>query len=360
MKIGSRSILFFLLFLIPLAAVVVYELRYATDRYHSNSMVLVTEDQSTTQALDLSTLGLPMVASNKDALTLVEFIGSLDMMLFLDEKLQLRQHYSNAGVDWYSRFDNALPTEEFHEYLANYVWAEYDLESQLISIHAQSFDRQFSQDVVKLILERSQLFVDKLNAGVTGEQTLFFEKQLKASEMRLKEAKEELLKFQRDNRLFSTDVEATMVNANIAALEKLLLDKQGLLTTRLQELNDNSPVIQVLRTEIETIKQQLVQEKERLSGASSAAVSELDSRFREIQLNIEFITNIYKSNLSQLEQARLEAVQRLKYLVVVTVPSLADASLYPDRVYIIGTAAMVLLVVYFVLSLLVAIIREHS
>ena len=43
-----------------------------------------------------------------------------------------------------------------------------------------------------------------------------------------------------------------------------------------------------------------------------------------------------------------------------TVPSLADASLYPDRVYIIGTAAMVLLVVYFVLSLLVAIIREHS
>ena len=89
-------------------------------------------------------------------------------------------------------------------------------------------------------------------------------------------------------------------------------------------------------------------------------MSELDAQFREIQFNLEFVTNIYKSNMAQLEQARLQAVQRLKYLVVVTTPSLADASLYPDRPYIIGTAVIVLLMIFFVVSLLAAIIREHA
>lgn len=360
MKIGYRSILFALVFLLPLTVIAIYQLRYATDRYHSEAIILVTEDQSTSQSLDLSTLGLPVVAGNKDALTLVTFVSSLDMTNFLEKKLQVRQHFSDPKIDWFTRFDPARPAEQFHDYLANYVWVEYDEVSQLITVHAESFDRQYSQDIVNAILARSQDFVDKLNAGITEEQMQFFEKQLQSSEVRLKEAKNELLKFQRENKLFSTDVEATMVNTNIGALEKLLLDKQGELNTRRSELNENSPVIQVLRAEINTIQQQLKQEKERLTGASTAAVSELDARFREIQFNIEFISNIYKSNLAQLEQARLEAVQRLKYLVVVTAPSLADASLYPDRVYIIGTTILILIMIYFVVSLLVAIVREHT
>ena len=360
MRIGVRTVLFLLVFLLPLAAVTAYELQYATDRFHSESKILITQDSNTSQSLDLSVIGLPMVASSKDALTLVTFIESLDMAQYLESKLKLREHYSRPDIDWLSRFDATLSEEEFLGYLANYLTVSYDIESQLVTVHVQAFQRDFAQEVVKTILERSQEFVDKLNAGVTREQTAFFEKQLVAAEGRVKEAKEQLLRFQRDNRLFSTDNEAMMVTTNIGTLERLILEKQGELTTRLKELNETSPTIQLLRTEIETIKQQLAQEKDRLSGTSSAAVSELDSKFREIQFNLEFVTNIYKSNLGQLEQARLEAVQRLKYLVVVTNPSLADSSLYPDRPYIIVSAILVLLIVYFITSLTVAIIREHT
>jgi capsule polysaccharide export protein KpsE/RkpR len=44
----------------------------------------------------------------------------------------------------------------------------------------------------------------------------------------------------------------------------------------------------------------------------------------------------------------------------VTTATIADESLYPNRPYVIGTAAMVLIMVFFIVSLLVAIIREHS
>ncbi|NND50398.1 MAG: lipopolysaccharide biosynthesis protein, partial [Rhizobiales bacterium] len=100
---------------------------------------------------------------------------------------------------------------------------------------------------------------------------------------------------------------------------------------------------------------------ERLAGSKTlTSLNELDSQFREIQLELEFNTNIYKTNLSALEAARLEAARRLKFLIVVAEPSLADESEYPQHEYIIVTWAMVLLIAYLVLSLMVSIIREHA
>ena len=360
MKFSFRTVAFLVLFVLPLAAVTIYELAYASDRYHSNAVITITAGASAVPTLDLSMLGLPSTADSKDGLTLMAFASSLDMLQYLDDKLHLRKHYSDPNVDWLSRLSDNASLEDFHEYMATVISVVQDRESHLITFEVQAFSRELARDIVNAILERSQTFVDKVNSKVTEEQTKFFEKQLLGSESRLKDVKEQLLKFQREHRLFNTDVEATMVNTNIAALEKVLIEKQGELTVSLNSLNENSPVVQVLRSQIDTIKKQLITEKDRLSGGSSGAVSELDAEYREIQFNLEFVGNLYKSNMTQLEQARIEAIQRLKYLIVVTQPSLADASLYPDRPYVIGTAAILLLMIYFVVSLLIAIIREHA
>jgi capsule polysaccharide export protein KpsE/RkpR len=57
---------------------------------------------------------------------------------------------------------------------------------------------------------------------------------------------------------------------------------------------------------------------------------------------------------------KFEAAQRQKFLVVVTQPSIADESSYPDRPYAIATAAIILLVAYFVISLMAAVLRERA
>jgi capsular polysaccharide transport system permease protein len=360
MRIGFRTVLFFLAFIVPLGLLTFYEMRFATDRFHSDATISITQDSNNTASLDLTMIGLPSVADSKDALTLITFITSFDMLQYLDSQLQLRQHYSNPNIDWWSRLPAEASQEDFHRYIQNFILVEFDASSHLVSIHVQAFARDYAQKIVNTILARSQVFVDNLNARVTDEQTRFFQGQLSLSEARLKEARNTLLKFQRENSLLTTESEAAMINANISALDRLLITKQGELSTKQRELNENSPVIQGLKSEIETLTKQIVQEKHRLSGGGGAAVSELDAKFREIQFNLEFVENIYKSNLSQLERARIEAIQRLKYLIVVTTPTMADASIYPDRPYIIITAAIILLMAYFILSLIGAIIREHT
>jgi capsular polysaccharide transport system permease protein len=356
----SRFVIFLLVFLLPLAGVTVYELRYATDRFHSEASIIVTAERGAAPSLDLSVLGIPAPESQRDPLVLQEFISSTEMLHYLDDKLELRKHYSDPAIDWWSRLPAGYATEDFKTYLERYIVASLDTDSQVLSLHVEAFNREYAQKIVTAILERAQQFTDQLNEKVTKGQLKFFEDQLTNSERRLREAKAQLLAFQNENRVLNPEGEATLVSGNIAELGRELIRLQGELDTKLQVLAETAPSIVILKKQIATVKAQIEQERNRLTGNSEGAVNELEAQFREIQFNIEFVTNIYKSNLAQFEAAKVALVQRLKYLVVVRQPTIADASLYPSRGFIIGTAAMILFMVFFVVSLIISIIREHA
>lgn len=356
----SRIIIFLLTFVLPFVVITVYMVRFATDRFDSEASLIITEETTTAASIDLSAIGLPAPPSVRDPLVLAEFIRSSEMLQYLDKRLDLRGHYSAPHIDWWNRLPPGYSLEDFHDYASHFLIVGFDTDSQIIRLHVESFNREYSQKILNSILARSQQFIDQLNDKVTAGQTLFLETKLIETEQRLRQVRNELLLFQSSNRIMSTEQEALLVSSNIGDLEKQLLAKAGELETRARVLADSSPTIQLLKREIETLKDQLDQEKDRLSGGSSLAVNELDAKFREIQFNVGFMTDLYKSNLAQLEQARVTAAQRLKYLVIVTQPTVADASLHPDRGFIIGTAAMALFMIFFIVSLIVAIIREHA
>lgn len=356
----TTRVLFVLVFLFPLAIVGYFQLFVATDRFQSEAALIITEERSGATTFDVSFLGLPASGDDKDAKVIQEFINSRDMLRYLDAKLQVRAHYSSSTVDWFYRLPNTASFEEFHEYMAGYLIVTYDTESKILHVTVQAFDENYAKALLDSVIARSQEFIDKLNERVTNEQTRFFDVKLIESEARMKEAKEALLKFQKDNRLLTTESESTLVLANITALEQALSKKRSDLDAIVNDFSPTAPRLTTLRSEIAALEGQVKLEKERLSGSADSSISDLDSQYREIQLNLEFVTTMYKSNLSQLEQARIEAARRLKFLIVVAQPSLADESLYPDRVYILVTAAIILLVAFFVISLLTTIIREHA
>lgn len=360
MTLSYRSVLFLLVVIIPLGLFSLYETRLASDRFHSAAAISVTEDEKTLPTLDLSSIGIPGAGNDADAMTLVTFMTSPDMLNYLDDRIGLKKHFSDNAIDWWSRLPKDAYQEQFYDYMSWLLSVEYDQVSHLIKIEAQAFSREYAQTIVKVLLERSQEFVDRLNAKISSEKIKFLETQLAAADERLRNAKAEMLEFQRQNGLLTTDAEASMVTATIASLKSELISKQGQLDVSLRDLDEDSPTIKRMRAEIETLKTQIKNEKDHLSvGSSGSSVSALSAQFAEIQAEVLFLDGLYKANLTQLEAAKVEATQRLKYLLVVTSPSLADASLYPARGYNVATAAVLLLMIFFVLSLMVAIIREH-
>ncbi len=356
----ANKVLFLIVFVIPFCLLSAYELFYASDRYESVASVIITQELTGASTVDLSFLGVTNSGSSRDAYVLTEFLQSLDMLKYLDARLHLREHFSSSKVDYFSRLSPDASMEDFHTYFLNYVTVVYDDTQQILRYSVQTFDKNLSQKVVQAVVERSQEFIDRMNDKITHEQMAFFDSEIGKSEKRLTEEKNRLVEFQKSHNLLSTDSASATILATIGTLEQALAQKQSDLNARLSVLDANAPQLTTMQLDITALKNQIKREKERLAGSSSSSLSDLGAKLSEIQMSLDFVTNIYKANLTALEQARIQAAQRLKYLVVVASPSLADSSLYPNRPYILITAAIILLVGFFVSTLMVALIREQA
>lgn len=349
-----------MLVVVPFALICAYELLLATDRYESVASAIITEERAGGTSIDLSFLGVTNAAADRDAYTLKEFVESVDMLKHVDGVLNIREHYSNTNVDFYSRLDAGAAIEDFHEYMLNYITIEFDQEKKILYFAVQAFTAEYAQKLLNAILERSQQFIDQLNEQVNRDQRIFFDKQITQSYARLDKAKQKLLDFQRENKILTVEGDTQTIMSTISGLEQSLAQKRSELNARLKVLSADAPQLTTLQLEIASLATQIASEKERLIGASSSSLSQLGAEFREIQVELEFATEVYKTNLTALEQARVEAARRLKFLIVVANPSQAEKSEYPDRTYIIITAAILLLAAYLVISLIISIMREHS
>ncbi|MEM7425905.1 MAG: hypothetical protein AAF441_07405 [Pseudomonadota bacterium] len=356
----ASAFVFLMFFVAPVAGVTLYQLLMATDRYESKAVTVISEQKSGASALDLTFLGLPSFGSDRDAHIIIEFILSRDMMNYLQRQIDIRSHYSGSDVDYISRLASDATGEEFHELYQDYFTADYDTEKKMITLAVQAFDRNYAQDALRLILRRADEFIDALNNKVSREQLRFFETEVVSREQELKKLKAELLEFQQTNKVLSTEAEAKTIFTTIGALETLLAQKNSELDSRKKILSKDSAILQELRAQISSLSRQIETEKARLAGGGGRDISKLQAEFNEIRLGLELATAAYKSTLSTLEQVRVEASRKLKFLIVVTQPSLADESEYPRTLYIIISTILISLMIYVVMSLIVAIIREHG
>jgi len=358
-SLASR-VLFVALFIVPFAAFLVFELAVISDRYESEASIIIGQEQSGNTSFNISFLGLPTAGNNTDAQAIVEFIGSRDMLRHLDDTYHLRAHYSSKRVDWWDRLAPTASFEELYLYMPNWLTVAYDTTAKIIRVQFQAFDENYSRMVLDAIISRSQVFVDGMNAKMSAEQTRFFEEKMAETDARLKRAKQELLTFQRANKLLTTESESAFVMNNIAALQRFLIATQAAVDVASKTLSDKAPRLQELKNTAAALARQIKKEKDRLSGGSTSAISELDAQERDIQLNLESVLTMYQSNLSQLEQARIEAARRVKFLVTVASPVVPDEARLPDRFLGSVIAGVVLLAFYFIIAISVAIIREHA
>ena len=359
MKLNWRTGLFLTSVVIPMVVIMAYLLLVASDQFVSRGAIIISEERSSSSNVDLSFLGLSNSAADNDALVLKSFVLSKDMLSFLNDKLSIRAHYAGGGVDYVSKLAPDATEEDFFEYYQSMIDVEYDREAKLLSLAVRAFDRTFAQDMVQKIIERAEEFIDALNDKISREQLRFFENELVRSERKLQKIKSQLVAFQNRHKIFSTQAEGETIIATISALETQVAQKESELKGKLTFASDSSPQVVALRTEITALKAQIDSEKERLTGGGSISLAQIDAEYREIKLNAEFVTNLYKSNLSALEAARIEAARQLKFLIVVSKPSLADDSEHPDEVYIGITSLLVCLMLFAISSVVIAIIREH-
>ncbi|QGW15583.1 MULTISPECIES: sugar transporter [Leclercia] len=342
------------------AIAVIYFGLIASDRYVSRAELVVKQADQIKMLPDaLSMLGLGG-NNHQDALLIQDYLKSADLLNKLDKQLGLKAHYQSHKVDYFSRLSSDTSQEEFLNYYREHLTLRLDDISGVLTIELQAFEPAYGQRVVGLMLKESEAFINKLGHQVAVEQLAFVEKEVDRAYQRLQAEKAKVLEFQNTHHLISPESSSTARMGVVSQIEGQLAQQQAQLKQLQSYMKETAPAVVSVQARIDALTQQLAQEQSRLTGANKNSMNEVTASYMDVQTQATLAADLYKTGLISLEQARIEAYRKLKHLLIISQPSMAEDAEYPRRLYNLATIGVLLCLLYGLVVMGVATLREHQ
>lgn len=342
------------------AIAVLYFGLIASDRYVSRAQLVIKQADQIKMLPDaLSMLGIGG-SNHEDVLLVQDYLNSPDMLAKLDKELGLKAHYQSHDIDYFSRLSSDVSQEEFLKYYRDHLSLRLDDLSGVLTVELQAFDPAYGQRVVSLMLKESEGFINKLGHQVALEQLAFVEKEVDRAYNRVQHEKTKVLDFQNKHNLISPESTSAARLGVVSQIESELASQQAQLKQLQSYMRDTAPAVISVKARTEALTEQLAQEKARLTGNDQDAMNEVTARYMDVQTQATLAADLYKSGLISLEQTRVEAYRKLKHLLVVSQPSLAQDAEYPRRLYNLATIGVLLCLMYGLIVMGLATLREHQ
>lgn len=342
------------------AVAVLYFGLIASDRYVSRAELVVKQADQIKMLPDaLSMLGIGG-SNHEDILLIQDYLKSPDLLAKLDKELGLKAHFQSHKVDYFSRLPTDVSREQFIEYYRNHLTLRLDDISGVLTIEFQAFDPAYGQQVVGLMLKESEGFINKLGHQVALEQLTFVEKEVDRAYQRVQDEKAKVLAFQNSHQLISPESTSTARLGVVSQIEGELASQQAKLKQLQSYMKETAPAVITVKARVEALTEQLEQEKARLTGTDKDAMNEVTASYMDVKTQATLAADLYKSGLISLEQARVEAYRKLKHLLVVSQPTLAEDAEYPRRLYNLATIGVLLCLLYGLIVMGLATLREHQ
>lgn len=346
--------------LLPVLLIISYLIVFAKDRYESSSTILVKQ-VADTQVSDASGFGALFGVSStsrEDSQILQEYISSRDMVAKLNQALNLRKEFSSINDPIFALSQDAS-VEDLVEYYNKMVKVELDDQSMMLIVKNQAFSPEFSLKLNQEILKQSDAFINQVSRSIAQEQQTFAEKQFLEASQKIDEARNNVLEYQNKNEIFDPELQAKALATLIATLQGNLAQLKTEERTLLSYLTPEAPQVVAIKDQIKSLEEQIKKESSKLTSPSDKKLNKNVAEFEALKAQVVFATDLYKISLASLEKARLEASRKLKKLIVITQPLLAQEALFPRKLYI-GVTSFILFNILFGIGLLVhSIIREH-
>lgn len=353
---------FFLMVVLPFVLASGYYGLIASDRYVGEAKLLVKRvGNGDGLSLNLGLLSGGAVTDREDALHLKEYIHSPDMAAVLDRDLGLRAMFGTEAADWFSRLSPDAPREDYLDYYRDHVHLHLDDVSSVLTLQVEGFDPAAAKRVTEAIIRESDRFINAISNKVAGDQMDFVNRELDSARQHVLDARGRVNAFQDRHRVLDPVEEAKAAAAVVAQLETELSTSEAEMKGLLAYLNAQAPQVVALRGKIDALRAQVSEERRKIAGGKGRGdkLNRMSSDFEKLAFESEFALERYKSALQAMEKTRIDASKRIKSLVVLSQPQLAEEAEYPRRIYILSLLLAVLLMVYGIGRLGVATIKDH-
>lgn len=346
---------------VPTALATLYFGVVASDIYVSESRFVVRSPQRQSQSGSLSALlqGTGFSRAQDDTYPVIDYIESRDALGELNRNNYILDAYGNHG-DILSRFLRQF--DDSFEALWKYynkhvVTVEFDSTSAITTLQVRSFT---SQDAIKInesLLELSEHLINRMNERAAKDMVQFARGEVDAAAAKAKDAAAALATYRKSNTVFDPDRQSALQLQQVTTLQAQLFSAQTQLS-QLQAIAPQNPQIPVLKTNIAAVEKQIQEATGGVTGGKGS-LSDKAANYTRLQLDSQFADKQLASAMAALENARAEAQRKQLYLERLVQPNQPDVAVEPKRLKRIFEIFALGMLVWGVLSLVLAGVREH-
>ncbi|MEO1330209.1 MAG: hypothetical protein AAFW46_11135 [Pseudomonadota bacterium] len=333
-RLISGAVSFALAVLLPLAAMSWYLYSVAEDQYATEFNFAVRGKQdlaSGGDGLGVALGGANAIAGFADSFIVVDYIESLELVRELENRIGLRRIYAKAEDDWFHNFDPALPIEDLREYWQWKVHAEFDITRGIISAKVWTFDKADSLQVAEEVLKLAKELVEAISREARNESLSFADQQVALAAAKLRDARNAVQAFRSQENVIDPTEDVKRIYEQISLIEQKLIETQAERDTVLAAQGQNSARAKQLTEQIAALRKSLGEVEDKIDER----LPELSRAYEALITEREITLQTYSSALQARQQAEAIATQRQVYLSVYDPPKAAEASLYPDRPWLI-------------------------
>lgn len=359
----GKGRLFMLSCVLPTTLAILYFAFVAHDVYVSESHFIVRNQQRQSmtgitgflQSSGLST-------ADADTYSVQDFLTSRDALHQLDDRLALRKAMGRTEADWLKRFPGPFYDGSFESLLLyfrrNVVETDLDTTSQIVTLTTRAFTADDAFRINETLLQLSEDLVNKMNDRARADLVRFAASDVQAAEDAATAAARAVAAYRNGDAIYNPDKQSELqlqrvelVNADLMATRRQLADVEAVAPV--------SPQIPVLAARVKTLEASVNAESLKVAGGKRS-LSTQSAEFAAIALQQDFAARRLQLALSTLQSAREDALHKQLYVERINEPNRPDIAMEPKRVRNVLATFILSLLVFGIVSLLTASVKEHA
>lgn len=353
--------LFIVVFAIPALSAILFYGVIASDRYISESKLLirgVTSSQTSGLSVLLKTFGISR--ANDDSYAIQDYILSRDVLRQLMEVKDIKSIYQRPEADFmtkYASFSGHDTFEDFYKYYLNQVDLVDNVDSGIVTLKVSAYRPEDAKWIADNLLVLAEKRVNSLNERARSDSLKVAMDGLDRAEKEVLASNIALTNFRQKQLLIDPSQDATSQSTVIAGLTQKLVENEVALSTMKESASAN-PGITDVQNKLVSLRQQIDVEQLKLSGSDGAIANKLGD-YEALQLKDGLANKGYELAANTVSQAQQEAARKQIYLEAIVQPNLPDKAIEPRRLRYIGTIMLLAFSAFVMLYLLVSGSREH-
>lgn len=359
--LGTRLLVFVSL---PTFFAAWYFYMIATPMYATESQFIIQQADAGGGG-DLASM-LPTPASmglggQSEAASVQSFLQSRPAMLRLDAEEGFRAHFQQDRIDYIRRLPADATDEATFKTYKRHVKIGFDPTEGVVRLEVIAASPEDSERFARALIRYAEEHVDMMTLRLRDSQMRDAQQNLEDAQARLIEARLAVVDLQEQSRVFSGEVELSLLSQRLAALEGELTQTRLSLQEMRANIRPNPARLLPLERREAALSAQIAQLRGSMTrdGPEGVSLARTQSQLIMAEAEVQTREMMRAQAMQQMESARIEVSRQVRYLALSVEPVAPDEPAYPRRFEYSALSFLIFLGLYLFASMTGAVLREQ-